>query len=287
MMAEARIPVDLFNPGQVLACMGLLEAADVLLGEAEGGFDWDDATAHFLIRAGVDENPVATVLEFLEKADVMASAPPSSKLNAEKLGKVRIELSAGDIFPFPEPDSPATLPCVLRDADGRHIELDHWGDATSRDTMKFWAGMGGYSGAALARDALDLIRGRLTKVETIADPFSLSEPQSSSFRLDFRGDYIAIDAGFSPNKHDRITPRGYPLVEILAALGLQSARPSRLNRLAYRYAAAAEMLPPALMRAVLGCAPLPFARRCFLMQLGWPGQEGQARCITTVTEQQT
>ena len=32
-MAEASIPTDLFNPGQVFACMGFLEAADVLIGD--------------------------------------------------------------------------------------------------------------------------------------------------------------------------------------------------------------------------------------------------------------
>lgn len=38
-MTEASIPVDLLNPGQVFACIGFLEAADVLLGEAMGVFD--------------------------------------------------------------------------------------------------------------------------------------------------------------------------------------------------------------------------------------------------------
>jgi CRISPR-associated protein Csb3 len=63
-MAEARIPVDLLNPGQVFACLGFLEAAEVLLGGAEGGFDWTDATdARFGLRAAGEQNPVAAVLE--------------------------------------------------------------------------------------------------------------------------------------------------------------------------------------------------------------------------------
>ncbi len=37
-MAEATIPVDLRNPGQVFACLGLMEAAEVLLGPAEGRY---------------------------------------------------------------------------------------------------------------------------------------------------------------------------------------------------------------------------------------------------------
>jgi CRISPR-associated protein Csb3 len=38
-MAQSSIPVDIFNPGQVFACLGFLEAAEVLLGDAEGGVD--------------------------------------------------------------------------------------------------------------------------------------------------------------------------------------------------------------------------------------------------------
>ena len=41
-MAEASVPVDLTNPGQVFACLGFVEAADILLGEARGGFVWRD-----------------------------------------------------------------------------------------------------------------------------------------------------------------------------------------------------------------------------------------------------
>src|SRR5580704_468251 len=65
-MVEHSIPVDVYNPGQVFACMGLLEAADVLIDDAEGGFDWSDPEqVVFRLRAGGAENPVAMVLEFL------------------------------------------------------------------------------------------------------------------------------------------------------------------------------------------------------------------------------
>lgn len=51
-MAENSIPVDLFNPGQVFACLGFLEAAEVLLGDAEGGFDWsNEGNVRFRLRA--------------------------------------------------------------------------------------------------------------------------------------------------------------------------------------------------------------------------------------------
>jgi CRISPR-associated protein Csx14 len=37
-------------------------------------------------------------------------------------------------------------------------------------------------------------------------------------------------------------------------------------------------------RVALGTAPLPFRQKVFQMNLGWPGKENQARCITTVEE---
>jgi CRISPR-associated protein Csb3 len=75
-MAESSIPVDLFNPGQVFACLGFLEAADVLLGDAEGGFDWrNEADVRFRMQAAGDGNPFAIVLEFLAAAKPQRWAP--------------------------------------------------------------------------------------------------------------------------------------------------------------------------------------------------------------------
>ena len=79
MMAEASIPVDLFNPGQVFACLGFLEAADVLLGDAEGGFDWrNEEQATFTLGAGGERDPIETVLEFLAQAEPRRWAPRST-----------------------------------------------------------------------------------------------------------------------------------------------------------------------------------------------------------------
>lgn len=285
-MAESRIPVDLFNPGQVFACLGFLEAAETLLGEAEGGFDWSDpAHAAFVLRAKGQAEPVGEVLRFLSGAKVYAILPAGSALDTAnwKVPTVRAE---GSDFPFPAPDTPATLPALLEGADGRRLTIDHWGDQTGRDAVKFWAGSGGYPGAALARDALDLVRGHILGAG--AAVFDLAAPQSSSFRFDWRRDYVPLQVGFSPNRHGTITMMGYPLVEVLAAIGLQNARPARPDRwdpLTYRYAVAGGCLPAVLLRAALGVADLPFPRRVFRMRLDWPGKEGQARCITDVIEE--
>lgn len=299
-MADASIPVDLFNPGQVFACLGLMEAADTLLGHAQAAFDWsDEADTRFLLRAAGDSNPVEEVLSFLAGAEVVSRSPAPDALSTDKwkvptYGSPQFGLEE-DQYPFRSPNSPATLVAVLQDPDApaRSIEIDYWGDTSGRDNAKFWAGSGGYPGAALLRDALDLVRNDLTKAAD--DPFALTAPQSSSFRFDWRRDYIPLDAGFSPNEHGDVVMTGYPAVEVLAAIGMGAARPhrpSRSDKLAYRYGVIAghagdTLFPPSILRAALGASELPFNRRVFRMTLGWPGQEGQARCIIDVNEEPT
>ena len=168
--------------------------------------------------------------------------------------------------------------------------LDYWGDTTQRDNVKFWAGSGGYPGAALVRDALSLVEGRI--VDHASDPFALTAEQTSSFRFDWRRDYVPIDAGFSPNVHGNVVMQGYPLVELLAAIGLSHARPFRYDKLHYSYgvigAEESTVHPAIFVRAALGArrAPIPgIPFRLFRMNLKWPGQENQARCITNVIEE--
>ena len=292
-MAESSIPVDLYNPGQVFACIGFLEAAEALLGECAGGYDWRNEDAvQFRLSVRNNEDPVAHVLEFLQDAHVRSRAPRGSSNNTSKWG-VDTEVDCSGTFPFPDPSSPATLPAVISDEHGREIVIDHWGDHTKVcDNVKFWAGAGGYPGAALAADALNLVQDRLADHK--ADPFAIDAPQSSSFRFDWRRDYIPIDTGFSLNSHTHITPNGYPLVELMAAIGLSRARPVRHSKLEYTYGVAgvidSELYDPMFVRAALGAQapPIPsMAFRRFRMNLDWPGKENHARCITTVFEERS
>ena len=291
-MAVAVVPVDLTNPGHVFACLGFAEAADVLLGEVAGGFDWQDSDrVRFRLSAAGDEDPVVRVLRFLDDAQVVSLAPPDSE---NSTGKWDIEtvVDGSSVFPFPDPESPAKLPARLVDGDGNTIVIDYWGDATRRrDNVKFWAGAGGYPGAGLARDALDLVRGRV--VEQAGDPFAVDALQSGSFRFDWRRDYVPIDAGFSPNAHgNSVVMQGYPVVELLAAIGLTHARPLRHDKLSYSYGVAGlsgtDLYDLIFLRSALGARQRPFPGmpfRSFHMQLDWPGQENQARCITSVIEE--
>lgn len=291
-MTRAVVPVDLTNPGQVFACLGIAEAASTLLGDAVGGFDWSDpAQERFVLQSGGTEDPVRAVLEFLRSATLTSLGPSTAagiELTTSKWEVATEHVGQNEPYPIPEPQSPATLPALLR-AGGQEIRIDHWGDGTRRDNVKFWAGAGGYPGVGLLRDALEAVRPRLA--DAAADPLAISTPQSSSFRFDWRRDYVPIGIGFSLNEHGNMTPRGFPLTEILAAIGLTHARPERpdpRNKLAYRYGAlGGQDLPLPMLRAGLGCARFPVPMRTFRMQLSWPGKEGQARCITDVVEEST
>lgn len=294
-MAESIIPVDLFNPGQVFACLGFMELADQLQGNACGAFNWSDGNRTlFILRTDGEQPPVKMVLECLARAQVISYAPIGSPLSTDKWNITTKTISNYKPYPFKIPNSPATLPARLEfDYNGKTFSYDitHWGDSSDRDNVKFWAGSNGYPGVALLQDALDLIRDEAAYADS--DPFSLSSGQSSSFRFDWRRDYVALDAGFSPNEHKgSIVMVGYPLVEILAAIGLENARPWRTGRskLEYKYCVLGtkkshEPYPLIFIRAALGCSDLPFPQRKFQMQLDWPGQAGQARCIVNVTEE--
>src|SRR5436305_4681726 len=155
-MGLASIPVDLLNPGQVFACLGLMEATEILTGSCKGRFAYqrsETLTAFDLVTIG-SENPVEMVVNFLGDSEVVAIAPPDSGLATSKWG-VKTEATTDHHFPAPVPDSPAVLPVRLR-RDGMELRVEHWldGEHCGLDSVKFWAGAGGYPGAALTRDAV-------------------------------------------------------------------------------------------------------------------------------------
>lgn len=301
-MADSTIPVDLLNPGQVFACLGILEMADVLLGDATAAFDWNsDRKTTFHVSAANEEPPVGRVMRFLEEARIVTRAPVASinldNWKASWGGSPEVD-TPGKPFPFPDPSSPATLPVVLCDDAGNEFMIDYWGDPTRRtrrDNVKFWAGAQGKPGAAILQDAFCSIRGKMRQHSN--DPFALSATLTISLRFDWRRDYIPVQDGFSPNSHKSgvfpISMVGFPVVEILAAVGMANARPCRKTKLEYRYGVLGigegPLLDPIFHRAALGteASPIPgYPFRRFIMQLDWPGKEDQARCITHVTEEE-
>lgn len=288
-MAEAMIPVDVFNPGQVFACMGFLEAADVLLGHAEGGFAWtDESDIRFQIQAdGNGINPFEVVLGFLVEAKVERIAPrsyadpPAKKNQAKQKGKKRADdgnegstadapLTQIETFPAGEADR---LALPLRFSRGDHaIDVSHWCDASSRNSFKLFAGQ--QRSAEIARQMLEAIRElwESSKAELISNPFDLIVPLGgSSFKFDARKSWTAIDAGYSPDEQTHAVEAS-PVVEMLAAIGLEHARPDEFETREVRYGVWAGLLPALLARPAFGASRVGVSSRTFRFTLHLAGK---------------
>jgi CRISPR-associated protein Csx14 len=318
----ASIPIDLKSPGQVLACMGFLEAAEVLLGGVEARFDWSEAQATFVLRADGDKNPFVVVLEFLSKAKISELTPigyveggaadgddsgeedptPSEPEDGDESddddpGEVQARVMT-PAFPSGEGDRNA-LPIQLVD-DGRRLTVSHWADGSSRDDFKLYSG--NRSANRIATQMLQGVRARPKKNQSIGElrnrglqqlwqeqreallkaPFDVVTPMGGSFNFDPRGAWTAIDAGYSPNtQKDGIAAS--PVVEILAAIGLEHARPNQYETRKVRYAVWGHPLPPMLGRAALAGADLKLPTRRFAFELDLSGKNK----VTTFAEEET
>lgn len=314
----ASIPVDLTNPGQVLACMGFLEATEVLLGGAEAHFDWSEARARFVPRAEGDSNPFEVVLEFLSKAKISELKPMGYVVGGAADGggdeSDDDDLDEGDesddddldevekrdgskAFPSGEGDRNA-LPILLADA-GRRLTVTHWADGSSRDDFKLYAG--NRSAERIATQMLQGVRAKARKNQSVGDlkylglqqlwqeqrealleaPFDVVTPMRGSFNFDARGAWTAIDAGYSPNtQNDGIAAS--PVVEILAAIGLEHTRPHRYESHKVRYAVWGHPLPPMLGRAALSGTDLKLPTLRFEFTLDRSGDNK----VTTFAQQE-
>jgi CRISPR-associated protein Csx14 len=307
-MAEHAIPVDLYNPGQVFACLGFLEAADALLGDAEGGFEWNEAdNVQFRVSALGNENPFEAVLAFLARSEVRALAPtgwrpkekpgkePKNDKDRKKQENARIklenelaELVRTEFIPSRVPETMAALSVQIRSICAGHeqkVMLSHWADSeTGRDNFKLYAG--NRSSLSISTAMIVGTRAAPKKDQNIGDletkgvmqlweeeprrlikePFDVLTPMGGSFNFDPRGAWTAIEAGYSPNDQgDQVAAS--PVVELLAAWGLEHARPLVSDGRQIRYAVWGTPLPPCLARvALIGAIPsLPMQRFRFLL----------------------
>lgn len=304
----ASIYVDLKSPGQVLACMGFLEAAEVLLGGVEAHFDWSEAQPTFVLRADGDKNPFEIVLEFLSKAKISELVPKGyveggaadgddSGEEDDDPGEVQGRVVA-PTFPSGEGQR-NTLPIEL--VNGEHkLTVSHWADGSSRDDFKLYSG--NRSAKHIATKMLQGVRAKPKKNQSIGDlanqglqqlwqeqreailkaPFDVVTAMGGSFNFDPRGAWTAIDAGYSPNtQKDGIAAS--PVVEFLAAIGLEHARPDQYEIRKVRYAVWGHPLPPMLGRAALAGADLKLPMRRFQFELDLSGKNK----VTTFAREET
>lgn len=287
-MTEASIPVDLFNPGQVFACLGFLEAADVLLGDAEGRFDWSQPESpRFMIRRAFDENPFETILKKIITANISEVYPQ---------GWPDDEARKACDFPSPlsehidEKGKPSRtkLPGILITHNGS-ISLNSWADASSRPNFKLYSG--NRSGCSIASDMIFGKRDKPKKGKTlgdvinqgirqlieanteavVADPLNVSVSMAGSFNMDPRGAWNSMDAGYSPNQHGDDVAAS-PVVEFFACLALEHFRPNSRDRGDYEYAAWNEWLPVSIARVVCSGVDTPFDTRHFTFPLALSGK---------------
>ena len=288
-MAEASIPVDLLNPGQVFACLGFLEAADVLLDDAEGGFDWkDDGSATFALRAKGERNPFEAVLKFLAEAEVKWMSP-SANIQERDGGTTIVTPSISSASEPKASDLPALLSGFLN---GKRYEVPfgYWADGSSRFRTTFKKSTNGASSHIRFENARAAIRALLAQDKTKLrdDPFGKPAMTESLFRLDPRGYVDPINSGTSPDKLRKggieMRVATYPACEALAVIGLQHARPLRVGPTQFRYCVWRTLIPPILARAGLG-APLPFTEtRQFILDHDEVKKGGDRRMISIQEE---
>ena len=288
-MGMNSIPVELFNPGQVLACMGFLEAAEVLCGTAEGGFNWEDEP-RFILQVEAEINPFETVLEFLAEAKPAALAPPTWQPPKGDGG----DLQSTETFPAKEPDT-MSLPIILRRGKTKLL-VSHWSDGTDeRDEFKLYAG--NRTALKIAKDMLKGTADKKGKIKTpgiaqlwseqraelIADPLRTLCPMGGSFNFDPRGAWTALDAGYSLNDLGGPLEQkvmASPVVEMLSAIGLEHTRPAEISMRLYRYATWGGLLPLQLARAALSGHFAPIRQRRFRFPLDLSGKN-KVVCYST------
>ncbi len=294
-MADASISVDLLSPGQVFACLGFLEAAEILRGNAEGGFDWsNESDVRFVLHADGEENPFGIVLKHLADAKVTEIEPHGWP------GERDPNAVLSDVFPSKLGDhyiksdkkwSRTKLPCrVTFKKSHESIDLYGWSDGSSRPDFKLYAG--NRTGTSIAHDMLCgkrdkpkkrtpegklIARGLVQLWKECADqlvtkPFDLTCPLGGTFNMDPRGGWVALDLGFSPNELKDISVVSSPVVEILGVLGLEHARPDEYETRKVRYAAWGEMIPPVLARAALSGVDVGVELRSFRFKLDLSGK---------------
>jgi CRISPR-associated protein Csb3 len=192
-MASERIPVDINSPGQVFACLGFLEVAEVLLGRTDAHFDWSEPRAAFVLSAAGDRNPFEVVLDSLadvrlvelthsgyveggagdgddhddqedstrpdDGGDEVVSADPDTLAG-------RVGREESPVFPCGEGDRNA-LPIRLVGGHDRRITVSHWADGSSRNDFKLYSG--NRSASRIATQMLQGMRAKPKKDQAIGD----------------------------------------------------------------------------------------------------------------------
>ncbi len=255
MTTTSRIPVDVRNPGQVFACLGLMELASRTLQQVRGRFGWrEDRTARsalpelFQMATESDVDPIHFVLDSLRSIRVW----PALSEELEAYGPP-------GVWPQPESD-PKTAPAYLDFSEAKlpsGLVISAWSDGSSRESVKLFAGA--QEGTSILRDLIcgtgkdGGVKQLLEKVLRTQplDPFGPLVPTRGSFRVDPRGAWTPIGAGYSLNDDKAVIRCTNPLVELLAMLGFEHARCAKQEH-HYLYSVWLDWVEIELARTLIG-----------------------------------
>jgi CRISPR-associated protein Csx14 len=219
-MAELRIQFDPCNAGQFYACCGLIHLAELAGQATSSQFTVDSRLprrADFILETDGDLD-LQTVVHSLRQAEYCSFDGDGSE----------------------NPPSRDSIAPVLVTIFEQKLILDWWLDefhfkATS---LKCWAG----------QVTTYKLFSELPKLLSSENPsFSADAFTSTRFGIDPRSAWVALDLGYSPNEQGQES-QTYPLVELLAAFGLQGFRPAGNRTDGFEYCLWLSPLPCAVAR---------------------------------------
>lgn len=234
-MPELRIPLDPCNPAQFYACCGLVELIELQGAVTRSHFVLDPLLPHkatFVVTTEVGA-------DFAESVALVAKAKcasaPRPNVESGKRGATRDDGEAAKTK-----DSTAPLELCFS---VRTMTLDWWLDEfrSQNSDLKLWAGN---------QSSLQIWTKLCELVPAKAEPstiFEAAEMAKGRFGVDPRSAWEALDLGYSPNEQNH-SVRTYPIVEVLAAIGLQGFRPKGTRRTGLSYCLWLAPLPATVAR---------------------------------------
>lgn len=232
------LPVDVTNPGQFYACCGLLELATASDPEATGCFEGNG----FTVYAAADPCKVARQVQL---------AIDMRRQNLERLRELRaINGIRSRDKENPELIELKSLEAVEREAgiwatvNSSHLKVDWWRHGPSGE-VKTWAGK------QVTFDAVKSMHEAATKLFDTDSPLDgAGSVDARPFYFDCRSGGDAIDQGVSFDKVKNVDVLAYPVVELLALIGLNRFRPGGNERRVKYYAIWTHPLPVTLAAPV-------------------------------------
>jgi CRISPR-associated protein Csx14 len=213
--------MDPTNPGQFYACCGLFELYEMY---ESGGLTWFERDRRMPRRA-----------------EFVLSAPAAGGVS-----RVLMDLRSCEFRPI-QYENPKIAPVRFGWA-AREMILDWWltDDYTRDNPLKLWAG--NQSSAMLMQRLVAAIPSDCS----VSMLFELAQYTTTRLGVDPRSTWSKLDCGYSPNERDVKKAHTAPVVDLLAAVGLEGFRPGRERKdgmSEYVYALWGDRLPRAVARA--------------------------------------